>query len=451
MLCLRTAALVLPAAALWLAGCERPFVPLDPPLIEVVSPDLSEVFEADQVAIVLRVTAPRGVTDVTVNGQPTSQGAGDDLYLDTLQIAEGLNMFVVEARGDDGNVARDTLFALRLALQTGITPSGDLPEARAYHSATALADGSVLVAGGIGPDALVRAQMYRLTEVAAFTFNVSDAGVMATGRAGHSTNLLADGRVLVVGGTSSASPVGTDDFVTQAEIFDPTTGSSTLIPGRGDPVARTRHLSFLLTSGGRRFVYIVGGRGTLGSDVGTPASVVIAELRGAPGADTLVTLTPPGGAGVLTPVTAPAGAMLPPRAGNPRALVAGLYAPEGLAVLSRLVFLPGSSFYPFQVLEQSPQLPDDPRGEAAAAPFDPTGGMVLLLGGRDAAGVVSARVDVYSDAADRFFRVPLDRVALRVSRFGHTATLLPSGRIGVVGGFPVPGSPTAATEVIFHD
>ncbi len=451
MLTHRLAALAVPAALLWLTGCERPFVPLDPPAIELLSPDFSEVIEADLVPVVFRVTAPRGVSDVTVNGQPASHGAGEDLYLDTLSVAEGLNQFIIEARGDDGNVASDTVYALRLALQTGITPTGDLPEPRALHSATALLDGSVIVAGGVGPDLMARAQIYRMREVSAFTFAVEDAGALSIARAGHSATRLPDGRVLIAGGTSGEAPRTADDFIADAEIFDPTTGISTPISGRGDPIRRSRHLTFLLTSGGRTFFYIVGGRGSLGDDVGTPASVVIAELRGSAGADTLVTLTPPGGAGVLSPVSAPAGVMLPPRAGNPRALVAGLYVPEGLAVLSRLVFLPGTSFYPFQVLEQRPALPGEILGDAAASWLDSDGATVLLLGGRDAAGVVGARLNVYSDASDRFFRIPLDRAALRVSRYGHTATLLPSGRIAVVGGYPVPGSPTAATEVIFHN
>jgi hypothetical protein len=75
--------------------------------------------------------------------------------------------------------------------------------------------------------------------------------------------------------------------------------------------------------------------------------------------------------------------------------------------------------------------------------------LVLIAGGRDAAAVVSATLSVYADDAERYFHVPPAAGQLRVARFGHTATLLPSGRIALVGGYTVPGNPTASTEVVF--
>jgi hypothetical protein len=178
---------------------------------------------------------------------------------------------------------------------------------------------------------------------------------------------------------------------------------------------------------------------------------VIAELRGPPGSDTLVTLTPPGGAGILEPVTAPAGLLLDGAPGGPAALVAGLYAPDELAVSTRLRFLPGTSIYPFQVLEERLEGPEEPRDDGALAPLDQPATLAFLLGGRTSAAGASARISVYSAQARRWFSVPLQRSGLRVNRFGHTATLLPSGRIALVGGFTQPGAPTASAEILFTD
>jgi hypothetical protein len=444
---LRTIALL--TAGLVHAGCDRPFVPIDPPAIEVVSPDFSEVQSLESVPVVLRVTSVRGVADVTVAGQPATRAAGTDLFLDTLSLAPGLNAFPLEARGADGNVAQDTLYALRLALETGVTPTGDLPEPRGHHAAISAPDGSVVISGGIGSDGAVRGDVYSLRETSPFTFDVASTGFLVAPRASHTAHLLSDGRMLVVGGSSRANPATADDFVAGVEIVDLSTGLSTLVPSLGDPVRRSGHVSFMLQSAGRTYVYVAGGRGPLGDGVGTPTSVIIAELRGSPGADTLVTLTPAGGAGVLEPVTAPAGVLLPPVDGNPRAIIAGLYEPEALAVSTRLAFLPGNGLYPFQVLEQQVPGPQGPRDDAAATLLDPADELVVLAGGRDAAGVVSAMLSVYAVRANRYFHVPLEGAALRVTRFGHTATLLPSGRIALVGGFTVPGNPTASTEVIF--
>jgi hypothetical protein len=80
---------------------------------------------------------------------------------------------------------------------------------RADHTATGLADGTVLVAGGPGPGA--SAEIY---DPATGTF--SPTGSMATGRIYHTATGLADGTVLVAGGYGALA---------SAEIYDPATGT----------------------------------------------------------------------------------------------------------------------------------------------------------------------------------------------------------------------------------
>ena len=87
-------------------------------------------------------------------------------------------------------------------------------EPREYHTATRLADGRVLVIGGYnevnGYNWLASAEIYDRT-----TNSWTTVTPMSSGRSGHTATLLADGRVLVVGGNNSGSVLRT------AEIYDP--------------------------------------------------------------------------------------------------------------------------------------------------------------------------------------------------------------------------------------
>src|SRR5919197_1445071 len=63
-------------------------------------------------------------------------------------------------------------------------------------------------------------------------------------RQGHTATLLADGRVLIVGGEkkSTSGPV----LVSEAEIFDPNSGTFSLVPA-SSIVPRVDHAATLLT------------------------------------------------------------------------------------------------------------------------------------------------------------------------------------------------------------
>jgi tRNA A-37 threonylcarbamoyl transferase component Bud32 len=92
---------------------------------------------------------------------------------------------------------------------------------RVHHTATLLADGRVLVVGG-GISRKTRASTTSAEIYDPGTGRWTRTGSMAVGRSYHTATLLNDGRVLVVGGSSTY--VGAGTVRASAEIFDPRTG-----------------------------------------------------------------------------------------------------------------------------------------------------------------------------------------------------------------------------------
>jgi len=158
---------------------------------------------------------------------------------------------------------------------TGIwTPTGSLNFPRGFHTATLLPTGKVLVAGGAGPSVgnndptVASAEIYDPA-----TGSWTTTNPLGQPRESHTATLLANGKVLVAGGMSFFRGV----FPTSAELFDPATGKWSptfpLVSGRQD------HFASLLPNGK---VLIVGGFNT--SDTGPstelydPASAVAAPF-----------------------------------------------------------------------------------------------------------------------------------------------------------------------------
>jgi len=110
--------------------------------------------------------------------------------------------------------------------------AGSMAEPRAVHAAALLADGRVLVAGGVTspPNALVVTASAEIWNPV--TEQWAPTGSLNTGRRAVEAERLADGRVLVAGGFTPAN-----SLTATAEVFDATTGAWTPTTSMGVPRA----------------------------------------------------------------------------------------------------------------------------------------------------------------------------------------------------------------------
>src|SRR5262245_24664800 len=116
------------------------------------------------------------------------------------------------------------------------TPTGQMATARTAYTGTftLLPDGKVLATGGVADDghALASAELY---DPDTGTFLAT--GNMNTPRSGHTATLLNNGKVLIAGGWD-----GVSRSLTSAELYDPSTGSFTATGSMSRPWADTATL-----------------------------------------------------------------------------------------------------------------------------------------------------------------------------------------------------------------
>ncbi|HTS11821.1 MAG TPA: kelch repeat-containing protein [Candidatus Limnocylindrales bacterium] len=148
--------------------------------------------------------------------------------------------------------------SVAVSAASGFAPTGSMAVPRHAHSATLLANSKVLVVGGLDATGqpLATAELF---DPASGTFAAT--GSMAFPRFSHTATLLSNGKVLIVGGGD-----------TQAEIFDP--GSGTFAITGTTSTARSGHTATLLKDGR----VLVAGGGNATAELFDPASGVFTPV-----------------------------------------------------------------------------------------------------------------------------------------------------------------------------
>jgi hypothetical protein len=148
-------------------------------------------------------------TEVTWRVSESTGGLINGAGFYTAPGAEGL--YHVVATSAEGATITATVTISVTTSAVSFTPTGSLQRARGFHTATLLANGKVLVAGGANrgsdklcPGGISSAELY---DPAAGLF--ASTGVLTTARFAHTATLLKDGKVLVTGGLETHSTVVT--------------------------------------------------------------------------------------------------------------------------------------------------------------------------------------------------------------------------------------------------
>ena len=277
--------------------------------------------------------------------------------------------------------------------------TGGLNIARSAHTATLLQSGMVLVAGGRDNNSMLdSAELY---DPATGTWGLTNR--MSAPRIDHTATLLPNGKVLVLGGT--AAGMGPPKATNTAELYDPATGTWTLTGNL--KVATSEHTATLLSNG---TVLVAGGY-----DSGT---VIAAQLY-----------DPATGAWSLT--------------GN---LVFGRWGHTATLLQDGRVLVAGGSdsdmiestltsaelYEPVTGTWSVTQRPTIAGGIFHTATLLPNGN--VLVAGGDGGGIGGDTIFANSELFDPATQSWRSVDNLTAARFGHTATLLPSGKVLAAGG-----------------
>jgi N-acetylneuraminic acid mutarotase len=291
----------------------------------------------------------------------------------------------------------------------GWTATGAMVAARGGNSATLLLNGKVLVAGGLTNSPFSFDRMLASAEL----YDPSTGSWILTGsmleaRSGHVATLLPDGRVLVVGGSSTG---GMSDPLASAEVYDPTTATwsatGSMIEARVGPTAT------LLLDG---TVLVAGG--------------AFSNLSG----DALASAELYNSAGGTWTATA---AMIETRSGHTATPLADgkvLVAGDGSGILHASAELYDPSTKQWTTTASMGGV----RSGHAATLLQ--SGKVVVMGGGDISGNPLASAEVFDPATGSWTGTG----TLIEARYDLTATLLLDGTVLVAGGFGGSGSLVSA-------
>jgi hypothetical protein len=322
--------------------------------------------------------------------------------------------------------------------------------ARAEHTATLLADGKVLIAGGVDSlgAPLASAELY---DPASHSF--TPTGSMATARAGHTATLLANGEVLIAAGETAGSMAKGSVNTSSAELYDPSAGRFT---PTGDMLASGFSWNGFapLLPDGRVFVALDSNAelydpvtGTFALIAGYGSSSIQVNAVALLESGSLLLL----GCSNCTATGEGVTAIYDPKSNTFRTA-----APLGTDVPTVTVLKDGTVLVDdaneFSVDDVHLYNPDsgaftdlgsalgDHEFSTATRLND---GTVLIAGGQGAGGAGHGLVERYVPGGPPFVAAP----SLRVGRHNHTATLLPDGTVLFAGGWSNWPQSTASAEI----
>jgi hypothetical protein len=280
--------------------------------------------------------------------------------------------------------------------------TGCLGTARSAHTATLLANGLVLVTGGTGDGDLASAELYDST-----SGTWTATGSLNTARSGPTATLLPNGMVLVTGGSDG------NVSLASAELYDPTTGTWSLTGNLNTP--RAGHTATLLPNG---LVLVAGG-------LGPPFIGILDSTELYNPATEAWTISD----SLKTKRFAHTATLLP----NGLVLVAGGQA--------EVIVTPTAELYDPAADKWSATGELNTARLAHTATLLPSG-LVLVSGGKNGNYRDSASAELYDPAAGVWTATG----DLSTAREIHTATLLLNGMVLAAGG-NVDGGPTASAEL----
>jgi hypothetical protein len=345
-------------------------------------------------------------------------------------------------------------------VQVGSGASITLPQAVALHTAVLLPSGDVFVAGGVDPAGAPTDQTIIIG-----ASSVAAGPRLSAKRVGHTATVLESGQVLIVGGRADTAGAVIHDTT---EVYDPL--AKTLTPGPKLAAKRSDHVAASFGPKGAERILIAAG-------AGAGANGVVAPLASAEVID------PVAGKSTVLPAALAEGRAFARavKLDDGNILIAGGDGAQGAAA-AELFDTKTQTFVPVATLirrsgpavvsvggeaaiiggvsqlgaEATSDLYDmasrtiavgpgiaDARRDAEAVKT-PNG--IVITGGRNATKAL-ASVEVLDGA-------PLRSATLRSvqplkdARYGHSATVLSTGLVLVVGGYDASGVPLATAEAI---